>query len=117
MSQCQRCGATNDPTSRFCVACGAPLAVRPAPANPSPPTMAPPPPQLPPGVGPQQPPAWGQQPVGFPPNAPVPSAQHRAPPSSGLGFAETASPPTDADFEAQRAAAQAAAVAMRKGSK
>src|SRR5262252_4944005 len=113
MSQCQRCGATNDPTSRFCVACGAPLIVRPATA-PSPPGTAPPPAPLPPGTGAAQ--SWANQPVGFPPN---PSAVPRdpKPPSSGLGFAETASPQTDADFEAQRAAAQAAAAQMRKGSR
>jgi hypothetical protein len=55
--------------------------------------------------------------MAFPTNPAPPAPRDRNPPSSGLGFAETASPPTDVEFEAQRAAAQAAAAAMRKGSK
>lgn len=40
MSQCERCGASNEPTSRFCVSCGTPLvapspAVRPPELNPN----------------------------------------------------------------------------------
>ena len=55
--------------------------------------------------------------MAFPSNPAAMPGRERNPPSSGLGFAETASPPTDSEFEAQRAAAQAAAAAMRKGSK
>ena len=55
--------------------------------------------------------------MAFPPNPAMRAGQERSPPSSGLGFAETASPPTGEDFDAQRAAAQAAAEAMRRGSR
>jgi len=83
MNQCQRCGANNEPTSRFCVACGAPLArSQPAPAE-----------------------VAQRQSNTAPPPAP--------PPSSNLAFAETAAPPTREEFEAQRAAVQAAAAALR----
>ena len=36
MSHCQRCGATNEPTGRFCVACGSPLGSAAAPWRRSP---------------------------------------------------------------------------------
>lgn len=103
MSHCHRCGATNESTSRFCVACGTPLAVAAQPPVPIPGT-APPPAMA--GAAP----SWGQPGQGAPfPPAQVPAA----PPSAGFPYAPTASPPTREEFEAQRAAAQAAAAVMR----
>src|ERR1041385_533241 len=107
MSQCQRCGAVNDPTSRFCVACGAPIMSRPPAAAPQPPgpTAPPGPPSVPP---PAYAPGRGPSPQ---PGGHAVIRPEQGPPSSNLPFAETASPPTGADFEAKRAAAQAVAAA------
>lgn len=89
MSQCQRCGAGNEPSSRFCVACGSPLIGRSNPAaSPAQPTAAPPPFQS--------------------PEPPAPAVVHPyegVPVSSSLQYAETAAPPTGDEFEAARAAA------------
>jgi hypothetical protein len=97
MSQCQRCGAVNEPISRFCVACGSPLVGR------SSPVAAPPP----------QPTAAPPAPIQYAP--PPPPAVIRpyegVPPSSSLQYAETAAPPTGDEFEAQRAARAAALAA------
>jgi hypothetical protein len=105
MSQCQRCGAVNEPISRFCVACGAPLVGRSSP-------VAAPAPQSPP---PAERPFYAPAPVApVMPVAPPPAVvqpYQGAPPSSSLQYAETAAPPTGAEFDAQRAAHAAAAAA------
>src|SRR5689334_20368296 len=110
MSQCQRCGAVNDPTSRFCVACGAPIVTRPAPPAPMPPGPTAPPPAHVSAPPPAYQPAHGAPPQPGAGSHAVIQPEH-GPPSSSLPFAETASPPTGADFEAKRAAAQAVAAA------
>lgn len=101
----------NDPASRFCVACGAPLVGRsPAPAQPAPGPTAPPP-----GVPPSAPPP-AYAPGRMRPESP-PVGGHavirpeQGPPSSSLPFAETASPPSGAEFDAKRAAVDAVVAA------
>jgi hypothetical protein len=92
MMPCERCGASNQPQSRFCVSCGSPMpsapALAPAPAHPSVPAQwgRPAAPEYPLGASPAAP----HQP------APVP---HGPSTSSNLAFAETASPPTRGEFE------------------
>jgi hypothetical protein len=110
MSQCQRCGANNESTSRFCVSCGSPLAQKPPPGPVAGTARPPDPAQAPNPVSQALPPGE----IVYPP--PVSANSYGGPPSSSLQFAETASPPTReefAEFERQRVAAQAAAAAMR----
>ncbi|HEX7672133.1 MAG TPA: FHA domain-containing protein [Polyangiaceae bacterium] len=97
MSQCQRCGAVNDPISRFCVACGSPLVGRSNPAASPAPQPAPAPPVA--------------NPYAAPPAPAVIRPYEGAPPNSSLQYAETAAPPTGDEFEAQRAARAAALAA------
>lgn len=104
MSQCQRCGAVNEPISRFCVACGSPLVGR------SNPVAAPAPSAPPPFAPPFAPPAPSPTSPAPPAHGAVIQPYEGAPPSSSLQYAETAAPPTRGEFEAQQAARAAAAV-------
>ena len=81
MIVCTRCGASNQPTSKFCLSCGNPLAG--AAAAPPPAYGAPPP-------APAPQPAWGQPPAAAPPPyAPPPAAppQYAAPPAAAPQYA------------------------------
>jgi hypothetical protein len=60
MIACTRCGASNQPTSKFCLSCGNPLA---AAAAPAPGYGAPQPAAAPAQPAPQPAPAWGAQPA------------------------------------------------------
>src|ERR1700742_3289786 len=73
MIACTRCGASNQPTSKFCLSCGNPLAA----AAPSPAYGAPPPAPAaqPAAPAPVPAPAWGP-----PQPAPQPSQQYAPPP-------------------------------------
>ena len=74
MIVCSRCGASNQPTSKFCLSCGNPLAAAAAP----PPAYGAPPPAPAPQVAPAPAPAWG------PPVQPAPAAppQYGGPPAA-----------------------------------
>jgi hypothetical protein len=85
MNVCTRCGATNQPTSKFCLSCGNPLAAAAAP----PPVYGAPQPAPAPQAPAAAPPAWGQQPpAAAPPQyAPPPAAQPwQQPPPAAAGF-------------------------------
>lgn len=117
MNPCERCGAMNQPQSRFCVACGAPLVAPPAPSptgpavrpatNPSSPQVSPTAPpyaspypvsQAPnpnvgwPQTGPYAGPATAPPPANAYPHAVI--QPYEGPPSASLPFAETATPGT-----------------------
>jgi hypothetical protein len=120
MMLCTRCGASNQPASKFCLSCGAPLPASgagqaagpagtaqtqqpPAPQQ-GPPPQGPPPGYAPPAWGPPPhqyappPGAWQQQGYPAPPpgGAPQPQHPHAAPPNpwgpppEGGGFAPAA---------------------------
>src|SRR5882724_9651077 len=74
MIVCTRCGATNQPTSKFCLYCGTPLAAAAAPP-PAYGAPQPAPAPQPPVAAPQPAPAWG------PPPAPAPQ-QYGQPPAA-----------------------------------
>jgi hypothetical protein len=126
MMQCERCGASNQPQSRFCVSCGSPMLPS-SPGTGSKPAAAPQqaaqPPAAPyhrPPVQPQYPqgasqaPAWSPaQPSPYPAPQPHhyptgPAVALQGPPSQSLPFAETAAPPSQEDFQRIHAARQAA---------
>jgi hypothetical protein len=119
MMQCERCGATNQAHSRFCVSCGSPMLpavapqhqpVAPAPQYPHPGGGSQPAPQT---YQRQAAPAWNPSPQPGPhvPQANPVYAPHpppHGPPSSNLPFAETAAPPSREDFDRVQQARQAA---------
>ena len=86
MNVCTRCGAANQPTSKFCLSCGNPLAA----AAASPPAYgAPQPAPAPqaPVAAPQPAPAWGQQPPAPGPQYAPPAGQPWQQPPPAPGFA------------------------------
>jgi hypothetical protein len=96
MIVCTRCGASNQPTSKFCLSCGAPLAAAapgagapaPSPQGP-PPHYAPPAPAAGPPAGGPPPGQWGAQPP-QPHYAPPP--QQPAQPHWGQGYQQPPQP-------------------------
>ena len=91
MNVCTRCGATNQPTSKFCLSCGNPLAAAAAPPaaygapQPAPAPHAP-------VAAPQPPPAWGQQPPA-PQYAPPAAQPWQQPPPAAAAPGFGAPPP------------------------
>lgn len=107
MMPCERCGASNQPQSRFCVSCGSPMpaAQQPAPRGPGPAHSPPPgPQQWSRPAAPHYAPGHPSQPAIH--HQPAPSPQ--GPPSSGLPFAETAAPPSRDEHNQVHRARQAA---------
>jgi len=111
MNPCQRCGANNDASSRFCAACGAPVGgrtsgeqrqVRPDTSPPA-------------GPLPQSPTA---APIPWPPpqtsSHAVVNPNDGGPPSASLPFAETAGPATTGEVFDKRRAAVAAVAAVER---